>query len=1817
MTDRNIKVGVEVDASSADQGLDKLANKAQSTSKIIKKAGEDAGQGFSKVGEGSEQASEKIDRTSKSIIQSIQRTTVALESGGRTTAKYYETIANQRGVSVDALRPYLEQLKAVETAQGKFTQSSGAAVNSLNNVGISAKQTAAAMRNVPAQFTDIIVSLQGGQAPLTVLLQQGGQLKDMFGGIGNAAGALGKYILGLVNPYTVAAAAIGAVAFAYSKANDTAQEFAKTLIVSGNAAGTTTDQMISLANAISAAGAGSVKSANEAVNALVSTGKVSYSVLEQATLAVVKSQNLLGKSVEETSKEFADLAKSPTKSIIDLNEKYNFLTLDIYKQIKALEDQGRATEAAKLAQSTYAEVLLGNSAKVNETLTDWERGWNRIKKATSDAADAALRVFDQDTNEEQIKKLFKVRDDLEKSQTRLAGDKSFLNLGQADRVQAALDANKAEINAIRDKQKATLDAAKAQEEKNKADAAGIKFTEQGTEFLSKSAKMTRELDAATRLYLAGRTEANKRTEQDAELQTRLGQIREKYKETISKEENAYKSLSRAISEKLQLSILDLNTEKPLTEAQKLRVKLMEAIENGHGKITKAQIAEESRKIELIRSNELMKQSYEGLRKEIEKFKPAITAADVVSDIVRQDKAYSDLITTQEAYRQSLNDNADLMQLEASLMGQSATDRNTAIEQFKIELALKKELLKIEQDINLTQAQKDERSDVARENANIAKSQAALKVQQGEWSKFYTDIYNGLTDSLYRGFESGKGFFQSFWDGIKNLFKTTVLKLAVQGVMTGVLGMGANGLANAQGLGAQGGLSSISTVYSMGKSLWDGFSAAGTIGGGVTTLGNALGSSTLSAFGSGMSLPSSQAASAAAAYNGAGMTGTGTAISAGSSAAAAVPIVGWILAGMAANNSLFGQGWGGKASNSTKQLGIASGMVGAAFESTIQKMFGLSDKTASMLTGSAVVNRLFGYKTPELQQSELSANFGGDSVRAQIRDVFKQQGGVFRGDKWSETKNSVAGDQLKNLNGMFDSIKLAAAGYADVLGLSSDTIKNFTKEVKVNLSITGDAAKDAEANGKIWADLIGGVADDLSKYLMPNLADFAKEGEKSGDTFARIAANLGGVNAAFSDLNLTLFKASDVGIKAASNFVDLFGGLDKFQAASQSYYENFYTQEERNANVVKSLTAELEKQNLVLPSSRDGYRALVEEISKTGTSEQLASLFKLSDAFASVFEASDVAGGAITSFAQRMAEQSELIAQGEKLIAMNATSDRMDLLAVRRASDLAQETIRKASDDAFKTLTESVTSGMKNLIRAGDAGAAVDSQMSISGIKTSDFETAAGYNSAAAAAQAKIAKGLMDNASFDALNVQDVTRFMSGLMSFIFADDVQNSIKSNLARAVKLPEQGLIGQTIADLLTAEARDYTNKNMLARGSGIAGVMGAQRDLIFASYHGGGADVEAYNTAVIGLSDLLKGGKITQDEYATSLASVNQLVGDSIGLMRDESAQRERIIGAQNVLKEAGISSIAFYFEQIGKSVEELNKVAAETAAPLSQVTSAIGRLTSIADVFGMSANAAGGKESGITSVVNAQLVASAAAIAAGVITSADAAQAAKLLADKSSFAGVDKTSIRDISLIFEGLKQFDAKSFENSFMRMNDALNKGAITQEQYQDIFDQSLNTYQGLDASTKAVADAMEGLRKSMGGFADQLLIDKQKTTLTQAATMDELLRQYEVAKVAAMTGEASSVNKFQDLANQVLDVNKYGSRAEYNAAFGAVYRDARNLENVGSRQGENVVAELKNLNKSQTERIDKLEDALLSALVQIAKNTKDTVNTLELAEIA
>ncbi len=85
----------------------------------------------------------------------------------------------------------------------------------MNAGGMSAAQLAFATRQLPGQFTDIFTSLASGQNPMTVFIRQGGQLKDTFGGVGPAAKAMGGYIAGLVNPFSVAAAAVAALSLAY------------------------------------------------------------------------------------------------------------------------------------------------------------------------------------------------------------------------------------------------------------------------------------------------------------------------------------------------------------------------------------------------------------------------------------------------------------------------------------------------------------------------------------------------------------------------------------------------------------------------------------------------------------------------------------------------------------------------------------------------------------------------------------------------------------------------------------------------------------------------------------------------------------------------------------------------------------------------------------------------------------------------------------------------------------------------------------------------------------------------------------------------------------------------------------------------------------------------------------------------------------------------------------------------------------------------------------------------------------------------------------------------------------------------------------------------------------------------------------------------------------------------------------------------------------------------------------------------------------------------------------------------------------------
>lgn len=274
----------------------------------------------------------------------------------------------------------------------------------LSKSGLTAKQTANALRGVPAQFTDIAVSLQAGQSPLTVFLQQGGQLKDMFGGAGEAARALGGYILGLVNPFTVAAAAAATLALAYKQGSDEATAFNTALITSGNAAGTSAGQLADLAQEVSGT-AGTIGKAASVLARLAGSSRIAVESFDEIAIAAIKWEEATGKAAEETVKDFEKIAKDPVKTIRELNDSMNFLTTSTYAQIEALQRSGDAAGAANLAEQAYSEALTTRANKIVENLGYVETAWKTVKEFAKDAWDAFLDVGRSETPEQRLTRL--------------------------------------------------------------------------------------------------------------------------------------------------------------------------------------------------------------------------------------------------------------------------------------------------------------------------------------------------------------------------------------------------------------------------------------------------------------------------------------------------------------------------------------------------------------------------------------------------------------------------------------------------------------------------------------------------------------------------------------------------------------------------------------------------------------------------------------------------------------------------------------------------------------------------------------------------------------------------------------------------------------------------------------------------------------------------------------------------------------------------------------------------------------------------------------------------------------------------------------------------------------------------------------------------------------------------------------------------------------------------------------------------------------------------------------------------------------------
>ncbi|HBV3503536.1 TPA: phage tail length tape measure family protein [Klebsiella pneumoniae] len=412
MTEQTSRLAIVIDSSGAEKQADNLATALVKMTQAGERAVTSAGKVTKATDEEKQSLSELLDR-----IDPVNAALNKLDKQQQDLAKF----KSKGMVDTDTFDLYSKKIEETRNRLTGFR-------DDLGKTGQSAAQTAFAMRMIPAQMTDIIVGLSTGQSPFMVLMQQGGQLKDMFGGIGPAIKGVGGYVLGLINPVTLAAAAVGVLGLAYYKGSQEQDEFYKSLTLSGNLVGKTTGQLADMAARVSVVANSTTGVTAATLNQIVSSGKVAAESLERVTTAVVEISEATGIATEKLVSDFNDIAADPVAAITKLNDQYHFLTLATYNQIKALQDEGNQQDAARVATDAYANAMQQRANDIHQNLGILERAWDSLAKTAKGAWDAMLDIGREQTGTERISQIRKELDWIDKA----AGGKLFFGGRKAE-----------------------------------------------------------------------------------------------------------------------------------------------------------------------------------------------------------------------------------------------------------------------------------------------------------------------------------------------------------------------------------------------------------------------------------------------------------------------------------------------------------------------------------------------------------------------------------------------------------------------------------------------------------------------------------------------------------------------------------------------------------------------------------------------------------------------------------------------------------------------------------------------------------------------------------------------------------------------------------------------------------------------------------------------------------------------------------------------------------------------------------------------------------------------------------------------------------------------------------------------------------------------------------------------------------------------------------------------------------------------------------------------------------------------------------------
>lgn len=215
--------------------------------------------------------------------------------------------------------------------------------------------------------------------------------------------------------------------------------------------------------------------------------------------------------------------------------------------------------------------------------------------------------------------------------------------------------------------------------------------------------------------------------------------------------------------------------------------------------------------------------------------------------------------------------------------------------------------------------------------------------------------------------------------------------------------------------------------------------------------------------------------------------------------------------------------------------------------------------------------------------------------------------------------------------------------ADIFGLDfQNYISSFVVDPQ-KLSLKGlegdELTKEIEGFFSSTLDNWAGVLVDGRGVL----EKFQQVGEGAFETVIRLASELNSFTFYTGLLDLNFKATGFSAVEASQNIASFAGGIEKLTGSLNTYYSEFFTEQEQAQKQMGLLTEEFNRLGFdTVPASREAFRALIEGLDLTVAKDQelFAELINLSGAFAELVPWSEDAAGGIEDLTKALKDAAQ-------------------------------------------------------------------------------------------------------------------------------------------------------------------------------------------------------------------------------------------------------------------------------------------------------------------------------------------------------------------------------------------------------------------------------------------------------------------------------------------------------------------------------------------------------------------------------------------------